>query len=71
METILTVKGTHCKSCKMLIEDVCADIPGIKSCSVDFNNGKTVIGHDGKLDLKKLKKEIEGLGEYKVIISDS
>lgn len=68
MNSIITVKGTHCKSCKMLIEEVCAEIPGVKSCTVDFKTGKTVIEHDEKLDLKKLKKEIEGLGEYTVLI---
>ena len=66
MRTIITVKGTHCKSCKALIEEVCSEIPGVKSCTVDFKTGKTIIEHEEKLDLKKLKKEIEGLGEYKV-----
>lgn len=66
MKTIITIKGTHCKSCKMLIEEACSEMPGIKSCSVDFKTGKTVIEHEGKLDFKKLKKEIESLGEYKV-----
>jgi len=51
----------------MLIEEVCAEMSGVKSCAVDFKTGKTVIEHDGKLDMKKLKKEIEGLGEYEVI----
>ena len=69
MKTIITVKGTHCNSCKQLIEEVCSEMPGVKSCSVDFKTGKTVIEHEGKLDLKKLKKEIEGLGEYKVLTS--
>ncbi len=68
MKTIITVKGTHCNSCKMLIEEVCAEIPGVKFCKVDFKTGKTVLEHEGSLDLKKLKKEIEGLGEYKVIL---
>lgn len=68
MKTIITIKGTHCKSCKMLIEEVCSEIPGVKACTVDFKTGKTVIEHDGKIDLKKLKKEIEAVGEYKVQI---
>lgn len=67
MKTVITVRGTHCNSCKILIEEVCSEMPGVKSCAVDFKTGKTVIEHDGKLDLKKLKKEIEELGEYKVI----
>ncbi len=52
----------------MLIEDACSEISGVKSCTVDFKTGKTVIEHEGKLDMNKLKKEIEGLGEYKVSI---
>ncbi|MDP3698965.1 MAG: heavy metal-associated domain-containing protein [Nanoarchaeota archaeon] len=67
MKTIVTIKGTHCQSCKLLIEEACSEMPGVKSCTVDFKTGKTVIEHDGKLDLKKLKKVIEGLGEYKVL----
>lgn len=69
MKTALTVKGTHCKSCKMLIEDICSEILGVKSYSVNFKTGKTVIEHDGKLDLRKLKKEIESLGKYTVVLS--
>lgn len=68
MKTTITVKGTHCKSCKMLIEEVCSEISSVKSCTVDFKTGKIVIEHEGKLDLKKLKKEIESVGEYKVQI---
>ena len=56
----------HCNSCKMLIEDVCKDIPGVQSCSVDFESGQATIIHDGSVDSTQLKKEIEGLGEYKV-----
>lgn len=67
MKTIVIVKGTHCQSCRALIEDVCKDIPGVKSCNVDFKTGKTVIEHEEKLDMKRIKKEIENLGQYKVI----
>ncbi len=67
LKTIITVKGTHCQSCKMLIEDVLSEIVGIKSSSVDFKTGKVVIEHEGKLDLARVKKEIEGIGEYKVV----
>jgi cation transport ATPase len=66
MKTTITVKGTHCKSCKVLIEDICEDSTGVKSCTVDFKTGKTVIEHEKGADLKKLKKEIEAEGDYKV-----
>ena len=66
MKMIITITGMHCKSCKMLIEEACSEISGVKSCNVDYKTGKTVVEHEGKLDFKLLKKEIEGLGEYKV-----
>ncbi len=68
MKTAFIVKGTHCNSCRLLIEDVCKEITGVKSCTVDVKSGKVVIEHDVPLDLNKLKKEIEQLGEYKVVL---
>ncbi|MBI2572517.1 heavy-metal-associated domain-containing protein [Candidatus Woesearchaeota archaeon] len=67
-KTTISVQGTHCQSCKMLIEDVLSEISGIKSSSVDFKTGKVVIEYEGKLDTAKVKKEIEAIGKYKVII---
>lgn len=66
MKTIITIQGTHCKACKMLIEDVCKDIPGVQACTVDFQTGQTEIEHDAGLDWNQLKKEIESLGKYTV-----
>lgn len=63
---VIKINGTHCKSCKLLIEDVSKDIKGVKSCCVDFQSGKTFIGYDEHIDLEKFKQEVEGLGEYKV-----
>ena len=64
--TTINIKGTHCNSCKLLIEDVCKDQKGAKSCAVDFASGKTVIEHDENFDWQAFKKEVEALGNYKV-----
>lgn len=66
MKTTFTIKGTHCNSCKALIEDMCSEINGIHSCNVDFSTGKTEIKHDENVDWEKLKREIESVGAYKV-----
>ena len=66
MKTIFYIKGTHCNSCKVLIEDVCKETEGVINCNVDFKTGKTEIEHTEKLNLETLKKEIESLGNYKV-----
>ena len=60
------IQGTHCHSCKGLIEDVAQDVPGVKSCMVDFKTGKMDIEYDTPPTLAKVKKEIEALGKYKV-----
>jgi len=67
MRTTLTIQGTHCNACKLLIEDVCKDIAGVKSCKVDFTTGKTEIEHDEHVDWRNLEQEIESIGKYKII----
>ncbi len=66
MKTTLTIKGTHCHACKILIEEVCSEIAGIQSCTVDFKTGQTVLVHHPNVNLQKVKQEIETLGKYEV-----
>jgi len=70
MKTTIIIKGTHCQSCKILIEDVCGEISGIQSCTVNFETGATIIEHTENINWDALKKEIEALGEYAVLIPD-
>ena len=67
--TTIKIKGTHCNSCKLLIEDVCKEIKGATSCTVNFETGETNIGHDESFDLQAFKKEVELLGNYKVEVN--
>ena len=70
MKTIVTVKGIHCSSCKVLIEDVASEIEGVQSCTVDVKTGKTTVQHTDSLaaaNLKKqLKEKLAPLGEYQI-----
>ena len=67
--TVIKINGIHCKSCKVLIEDVYKDIKGVKSCCVDVQTGKTLVEHDDNFDFDVLRKEVEKLGQYKVEIN--
>lgn len=60
------INGMHCASCKLLIEDVCKETPGVSECEVDSATGLMTMAHEESTDLTKLKSEIEALGEYKV-----
>lgn len=66
MTTKLLIKGTHCTSCKALLEDVCKETPGVTNCTVDYKTGEMIVEHDESIDWSALKKEINGLGQYRV-----
>ncbi len=69
MRTIATIEGIHCRSCKILIEDVCGDMVGVQSCNLDLETGGMVIEHDERFDQNRFKTEIEELGKYTVNIN--
>lgn len=66
MQTTLRIEGIHCASCKTLIEDVCKDIAGVHSCTVDVAAATAVVEHDAQLDPAVLIREISSLGSYRV-----
>lgn len=68
MKSTVTIQGTHCPSCKALIEDVSKEIPGITSCTVDFQTGSAIVEHDENFDWKIFEKELGQLGDYKLIL---
>jgi len=71
MKTLITIRGMHCGSCKALIEDVCQDITGVTACEVDLKKENAEVEHESTLNLQLLKQEIEGLGQYTVLLPSS
>jgi copper chaperone CopZ len=63
MKHTLKVKGMHCKSCAMLIEDSLNEIGAI-DVKVDVAKGLVTLTSDK--DKKIIAKSIEAAGEYKV-----
>jgi copper chaperone CopZ len=61
----LTVKGMHCKSCKMLVEDSLSE-NGISNIKIDLDEKKQMasVAFDG--DAQKAKALIEAEG-YRVL----
>ncbi len=62
----LLVKGMHCASCKVLIEDALQEL-GVKS-EINFQKGTATIEFDEKkISLAAIKAAIEKEGDYKII----
>ena len=58
----LKIKGMHCPSCEMLIEDALDNI-GVNDVEIDSKTGKAIIGFDEeKVSEELIKKTIEGEG---------
>jgi len=63
MKQTIKVKGMHCKSCAMLIEDSLTEL-GATEVKVDVAKGIVTLISDK--DKKTITKAIETAGEYKV-----
>lgn len=49
-KTIVDIKGMHCRSCEILIEDELLKIPSVKKADVSQKKGCAEISYDGRLD---------------------
>lgn len=56
----------HCESCKFLLEDVCANVPGVISCNANIEEGTLKIEHENAFDHDALAKEIANVGDYRI-----
>ena len=63
MKQEFLVKGLHCKSCEILIEEKLANKKGIKNADVILAENKLIIEAKKKVSLEKLNKWFEG-SEY-------
>jgi sulfite exporter TauE/SafE/copper chaperone CopZ len=49
---IVPIKGMHCRSCEILIEESLKGIPGVKKVEADFKEGKAIIFFDKKKEFE-------------------
>jgi len=61
------ITGMHCKSCKMLIEDVLEDLNcKIISFEVDEQKQEGTLQIESEVDAQKIITDIQAEGDYKV-----
>ena len=62
----LKIKGMHCKSCSIIVQEAVADVKGVKTVAVDLEKAKAKISYDETIvKEKQLVDAIEKEG-YKV-----
>jgi len=58
----VNIKGMHCRSCEILIEDELMKINGVKKVDVNEKNGVAEIHYKGNLDHKKIGQAVCNAG---------
>ena len=66
-KTKFNVKGMHCKSCEMLIQEGVSEVDGVQSIEADHKKGYVIVEYDEKkANETQIKKAIEKEG-YEVV----
>jgi len=59
MKKTLKVKGMHCKSCDILVEDSLSDLEGLQSSKSNHQEGYVDVEFDeSKVNIEQIKKVI-------------
>ncbi len=59
----LPVKGMHCASCAFNIEESLKELPGVKSCQVNYGTEKAMLEYDpAKISVPQMNEKIDPLG---------
>lgn len=61
-KTSVSIKGMHCSSCELLVEDELLTVPGIKSAKVNYREGMAEVCYAGRLDHRGVSRAIERAG---------
>lgn len=60
---IVPIKGMHCRSCELLIEEKLKELPKIKSAQLNYNTGEAKIAYHGEeVDMINIHKAITDTG---------
>lgn len=62
MKTVFNVHHLDCASCKLVMEGICEDTPGVTKAEVKTGPKQLVVEHDDTVDLTKLKSALDAEG---------
>lgn len=58
----IDIKGMHCASCELLIEEEVTKIPGVRRCKVNYRKGNAEILYEGQLDGNLVQAAVQEAG---------
>ncbi len=61
-QQIVPIRGMHCRSCELLLEDVIGEVEGVEKVKVDFRKGRATISQTKNIDQNNLSVAIKKAG---------
>lgn len=61
-EIEVRVRGMHCASCGIVVDDAVEDLPGVIRSQTDVRAGATRVEHDGSVATESIIDAIIGVG---------
>ena len=63
VKSILKIKGMHCTSCAMMIDNELEQIDGIKSSMTNYASSKTIVEHEPeKITIQEIQVILRKIG---------
>ena len=56
------IKGMHCRSCEILVEDELSKIPGVEQVEVNQKKGEAIVCSNGNIDQSKIEQAVLNAG---------
>jgi sulfite exporter TauE/SafE/copper chaperone CopZ len=69
-KSVVSIKGMHCRSCEILIEDKIKQIPEIKNVQINYKKNQALIYSHHPIDMRKVREAIADAG-YEIGVPDS
>ncbi len=66
----IPIKGMHCRSCEILLEEKLKELPEVKNVRVIYKKNEAVIYSDLPISTEKIKSTVEAAG-YRIGINDT
>lgn len=61
-KTVINIKGMHCRSCELLVEDELLKVPGVTSVMVSQKKGCAEVNYKENLSLEAVRKAVNQAG---------
>lgn len=59
---IIPIKGMHCRSCEILIEDELSKVPGVQKVEVSQKNGEAIIYYSTQINVNNIRQAVINAG---------